>query len=59
MSPGVRLSGGQIQRAAVSRMVLRDAELLVFDNVSSALLLSDSDCAVEDHFSPCAYGAEG
>jgi ATP-binding cassette, subfamily B, bacterial len=34
---GVRLSGGQVQRAAVARMLLRDAELLVFDDVSSAL----------------------
>jgi ATP-binding cassette, subfamily B, bacterial len=34
---GVRLSGGQVQRAAVARMVLRDADLLVFDDVSSAL----------------------
>ncbi|MFL5802829.1 MAG: ABC transporter ATP-binding protein [Roseiflexaceae bacterium] len=34
---GVRLSGGQVQRAAVARMLLREAELLVFDDVSSAL----------------------
>ncbi len=34
---GVRLSGGQVQRAAVARMLLRGAELLVFDDVSSAL----------------------
>jgi ATP-binding cassette subfamily B protein len=34
---GVRLSGGQVQRAAVARMLLRDADLLVFDDVSSAL----------------------
>jgi len=34
---GVRLSGGQIQRAAVARMLLRDAELLAIDDVSSAL----------------------
>jgi len=34
---GVRLSGGQIQRAAVARMMARDAELLIFDDVSSAL----------------------
>jgi ATP-binding cassette subfamily B protein len=34
---GVRLSGGQIQRAAVARMLLRPAELLVIDDVSSAL----------------------
>jgi ATP-binding cassette subfamily B protein len=34
---GVRLSGGQIQRAATARMFVRDAELLIFDSVSSAL----------------------
>jgi ATP-binding cassette subfamily B protein len=34
---GVRLSGGQVQRAAVARMLLHDADLFVFDDVSSAL----------------------
>jgi ATP-binding cassette subfamily B protein len=34
---GKKLSGGQVQRAAVARMLLADAELLVFDDVSSAL----------------------
>ncbi len=34
---GVRLSGGQIQRAAAARMFYRDPELLVFDDLSSAL----------------------
>ena len=34
---GVRLSGGQIQRAAAARMFVRDCELLVFDDLSSAL----------------------
>ena len=34
---GVKLSGGQIQRAAAARMFARDAELLVFDDLSSAL----------------------
>jgi ATP-binding cassette subfamily B protein len=34
---GVRLSGGQVQRAAATRMFVRDAELLVFDDLSSAL----------------------
>jgi ATP-binding cassette subfamily B protein len=34
---GVRLSGGQIQRAAAARMFARHAELLVFDDLSSAL----------------------
>ncbi len=34
---GVRLSGGQIQRAAAARMFVRPAELFVVDDLSSAL----------------------
>lgn len=34
---GVRLSGGQGQRTAAARMIVRDPELLVFDDLSSAL----------------------
>lgn len=34
---GVKLSGGQRQRAAAARMFVRDAELWVFDDISSAL----------------------
>ncbi|MBN2006190.1 MAG: ABC transporter ATP-binding protein, partial [Anaerolineae bacterium] len=34
---GVKLSGGQIQRAAAARMFVRAPELLVFDDLSSAL----------------------
>ena len=34
---GVRLSGGQAQRTAAARMLVRQAELLVFDDLSSAL----------------------
>lgn len=34
---GVRLSGGQLQRTAAVRMFVRQPELLVFDDLSSAL----------------------
>ncbi|MCB9451422.1 MAG: ABC transporter ATP-binding protein [Anaerolineaceae bacterium] len=34
---GVKLSGGQIQRTAAARMFVRDPQLLVFDDLSSAL----------------------
>jgi len=36
-SRGMRLSGGQIQRTAAARMFVRQPELLVFDDLSSAL----------------------
>lgn len=34
---GVKLSGGQLQRTAAARMFIRDPELMVFDDISSAL----------------------
>lgn len=34
---GVKLSGGQIQRVAAARMFVRDAELYLLDDISSAL----------------------
>ena len=34
---GVRLSGGQVQRSAAARMLAREPELFVFDDLSSAL----------------------
>jgi ATP-binding cassette subfamily B protein len=34
---GLRLSGGQVQRAAAARMLVRRPQLLVFDDISSAL----------------------
>jgi len=34
---GVRLSGGQVQRSAAARMFVRRPDLLVFDDLSSAL----------------------
>jgi ATP-binding cassette subfamily B protein len=34
---GVKLSGGQVQRAAAARAFMREPELLVLDDLSSAL----------------------
>ncbi|MCB1694268.1 MAG: ABC transporter ATP-binding protein, partial [Pseudomonadales bacterium] len=34
---GVKLSGGQMQRTAAARMLLRESELMAFDDLSSAL----------------------
>jgi ATP-binding cassette, subfamily B, bacterial len=34
---GIKLSGGQIQRAAAARMFIREPDLLIFDDLSSAL----------------------
>ncbi len=34
---GMRLSGGQVQRTAAARMFVRQPELLIFDDLSSAL----------------------
>ena len=34
---GVKLSGGQIQRVAAARMFIRQAQLMIFDDLSSAL----------------------
>jgi ATP-binding cassette subfamily B protein len=34
---GVKLSGGQVQRTAAARMFIREPELLIFDDLSSAL----------------------
>jgi ATP-binding cassette subfamily B protein len=34
---GVKLSGGQLQRSAAARMFVRHADLMVFDDLSSAL----------------------
>lgn len=34
---GLRLSGGQVQRVAAARVFVRNAELMIFDDLSSAL----------------------
>jgi ATP-binding cassette subfamily B protein len=48
---GVKLSGGQAQRAAAARMFARDPELLVFDDLSSALDVETEQALWERLFS--------
>ncbi len=69
---GVKLSGGQIQRGAAARMFVRQAELLVFDDLSSALdveteqqlwarIFADQDsaaCLVVSHRRPALQRAD-
>jgi len=51
---GVRLSGGQVQRAAAARAFVRNPELLVFDDLSSALDVETEQALWERLFKPGA-----
>ncbi len=69
---GVKLSGGQMQRTAAARMFIREPELLVFDDLSSALdveterqlwerifeLGKDKTCLVVSHRRPLLRRAD-
>jgi ATP-binding cassette subfamily B protein len=54
---GVRLSGGQIQRAAAARMLVRRPVLLVFDDLSSALDV-ETEQQLWQHLLPDGKGNE-
>ncbi len=56
---GVRLSGGQVQRAAAARMFVRDAELLVMDDLSSALDVTTEQLLWERLLRPANVGNLG
>jgi ATP-binding cassette subfamily B protein len=68
---GVKISGGQRQRTAAARMFVRDPELLVFDDLSSALDVEtehtlwervfeqrDATCLVVSHRRPALRRAD-
>jgi ATP-binding cassette, subfamily B, bacterial len=68
---GVKLSGGQRQRAAAARMFVRQAELMVLDDISSALdvetenilwervrAYQDATCLVVSHRRPALQRAD-
>jgi len=68
---GVKLSGGQVQRASAARMFARGADLLIFDDLSSALDVaterqlwdslgrsSDATCLVVSHRRPALRRAD-
>jgi ATP-binding cassette subfamily B protein len=53
---GVKLSGGQVQRTAAARMFVRQPELLVFDDLSSALDVETEATLWERVFGPASAG---
>ena len=55
---GQRLSGGQAQRVAAARMFVRQPELLVFDDLSSALDVETEKVLWERVFNAQAQGGE-
>jgi len=54
---GLRLSGGQAQRTAAARMLVRRPELLVFDDLSSALDIDTEHLLWDRLFSQADFGA--
>ncbi|MCV5225496.1 ATP-binding cassette domain-containing protein, partial [Escherichia coli] len=52
---GVKLSGGQRQRIAISRVLLKDAPLLVLDEATSALD-SEVEAAIQESLNELMQG---
>jgi ATP-binding cassette subfamily B protein len=50
---GMKLSGGQVQRTAAARMLIRPADLLVLDDLSSALDVETESKLWERLFAQC------
>jgi ATP-binding cassette subfamily B protein len=57
-SRGVRLSGGQVQRVAAARAFVRHADLLVVDDLSSALDMETERVLWERLVDPAQPGAD-
>ena len=49
---GIKLSGGQIQRSAAARMLVRQPELVIFDDLSSALDINTENQLWANLFAP-------
>lgn len=58
-SRGTRLSGGQIQRVAAARMFVREPELYIFDDLSSALDVETEQQLWENVFEKQHYHTKG
>ena len=56
---GVKLSGGQAQRTAAARMLVREAELLVLDDLSSALDVETEHTLWERLFAHRTHSTDG